>query len=171
MSRRLSVMKTLVMKEVTLNFNLNLKATKPCKKSVGVHMFHPWCFQPCFVGVHPDISMEFMAMFRWSSSSMFPTMFRWVIQWDGLSQVLSGGESCQLSSDGVRDSAGYGHRSICPTLRHEKYELYATRNMNSSARLHRHASSADRGTSRHSGRCDWIVSRVNSGEGAALQAG
>ena len=42
----------------------------------------------------------------------------------GLSQVLSvGGESCLLSSDGVRDSAGYGHRSILnhALLCHEKY--------------------------------------------------
>ena len=36
---------------------------------------------------------------------------------------LSVGESCRVSSDGVRDSAGYGHRSILnhASLCHEKY--------------------------------------------------
>ena len=93
---------------------------------------------------------------------------------------LSAGESCLVSSDGVRDSAGYGHRSIldqpCSAQRdvthtHTRDERYDAVHDVNAADLHRHGSSADRGTSRHSGRCDWIVSRVNSSEGAALQAG
>ena len=93
----------------------------------------------------------------------------------GLSQVLSvGGESCLLSSDGVRDSAGYGHRSILNhayTIRicvEYTYDIHQA--VRYSAWLHRHGSSADRGTSRHSGRCDWIVSRIVSiaaGEGGS----
>ena len=39
---------------------------------------------------------------------------------DSVRRAVAGsvrGESCQLSSDGVRDSAGYGHRSILALAR------------------------------------------------------
>ena len=84
---------------------------------------------------------------------------------------LSVGESCRVSSDGVRDSAGYGHRSIldqpCSAQRdvthtHTQDERYDRVHDVNAADLHRHGSSADRGTSRHSGRADAIVSSVNS---------
>ena len=89
---------------------------------------------------------------------------------------LSVGESCRVSSDGVRDSAGYGHRSvvwygllwygmgIAPSSSTMPMPIHSEEMYSGRARLHRHGSSADRGTSRHSSRrCDSIVSnRVNT---------